>query len=147
MGWRDVLTEVILANTLKTLVLGAAAAGLAVLAAWPAAAEQMGGSSAAASCFFVTQWQGWRAASPDVIYIRVGVNDIYRLELSTPSASVLQANMHLVNEVRGSNSICSPVDFDLQISDQHGFREPLIVKSMTKLSPQEAAALPAKFKP
>jgi len=33
------------------------------------------------------------------------------------------------------------------VSDGHGFLAPLIAKSMVKLTPEEVAAIPRKFRP
>ena len=50
--------------------------------------------------------------------------------------------------MRDVDWICSPLDLQLQVVDMHGaFREPLIVKSITKLTPAEVAAIPPKFRP
>jgi hypothetical protein len=40
------------------------------------------------------------------------------------------------------------LDWDLAVADSpQGFAQACIVKSMTKLSPEEVASIPAKFKP
>ena len=99
-------------------------------------------------CFVSSDWVGWKSPSPTVIYLRVRVNTIYRLDLASGSNFLNEPFMHLVTRVRGSDWICSPLDFDLALVDDHGaFREPLIVKSMTRLTPAEAQAIPPKFRP
>ena len=35
------------------------------------------------SCFFVTQWNGWKAAGDHTIYLNVAGNRIYRLDMRT----------------------------------------------------------------
>ena len=108
------------------------------------------GAAAPAStntCFFVTQWQGWKSPSPDVIYLGVNSHDVYRVDLSAGSSMLNWPNMHLVSVFRGSNSICTALDLDLKISDDHGFTEPLIAKNLTKLTPEEVAAIPKKYRP
>ena len=132
--------------SLRTLALGAAAAGLAVLAASPALAANTTNSGQA--CFLASNWQGWKSPSPSVIYLRVGINEVFRLDLSAPSSQLQDPDVHLVSEVRGSAWICNPLDLDLKVTDDHGLmREPLFVKSITKLSPDEVAAIPKEFKP
>jgi hypothetical protein len=54
--------------------------------------------------------------------------------------------VHLVFKGRGS-SICGPLDLDLAVSDGHGFNTPLIARSLTKLTPEEVAAIPRKYQP
>jgi hypothetical protein len=55
--------------------------------------------------------------------------------------------VYLIHRVRGNGAICSPLDLDLRIS--HGSRSstPILIKSMTKLSPSEAASLPKHLRP
>ena len=99
------------------------------------------------SCFFITQWRGWSSPSPDVLYLRVNNNDIYRVGLSVGSSQLQWPSMHLVSINRGSSSICSAIDLDLKIADTNGFSTPLIARSLVKLTPEEAAAIPRKFIP
>jgi hypothetical protein len=103
--------------------------------------------SATNNCFFVTQWQGWKSPSPDVIYLGVNLHDVYRVDLSAGSNMLDSPNMHLVSIVRGSSSICSAIDLDIKIADDHGFVQPLIAKTLTKLTPEEVAAIPKKYRP
>ena len=124
------------------------AAALLALCAGSAAAQSTSSQAPARSpCFFVTQWQGWSSPSPNVLYLRINNRDIYRVDLSAGSSMLRAPDMHLVSINRGSNSICSAIDLDLKIADNHGFSEPLIAKKLTKLSPEEAAAIPKKFRP
>jgi len=100
------------------------------------------------SCFFVRDWQGWKSPSPNVIYLRVGVSQVYRLDLSVGSNQLQYGDVHLFSRIWDTSWICSPLDLDLQVADDHGtFREPLIVKSITRLTPEEIAAIPPKFRP
>ena len=99
------------------------------------------------SCFFANQWQSWRSPSPDVILIRVNLHDVYRLQLTGDAPELSYPDVHLVSKFHGSNTVCGPLDLQLEISDGHGFRVPIIVRSMTKLTPEEAAAIPPKFRP
>jgi hypothetical protein len=99
-------------------------------------------------CFFISQWQGWKAASPDVVYLRVNMRDIYRADLSAGSQQLMwPGSYHLITKVQGSSSICGPLDLQLAVSDGHGFYQPLIVRSLTKLTPEQVAALPPKDRP
>jgi hypothetical protein len=100
------------------------------------------------SCFLSNSWEGWSAPGDgDVLYLRVNMHDIYRVELTPGTHARKDADRFLVNRVRGSNWICSPLDLDLTLSDHHGFREPLIARSLRKLTPAEVAAIPRKDLP
>ena len=124
---------------------GLIAAALLSLGAGSAAAYQTTGHSS--PCFFTSQWQGWSSPSPDVLYLRVNNHDIYRVGLSGGSSNLRSPGMHLVSTQRGSSSICTALDLDLKLSDGHGYLEPLIARTLTKLTPEEVAAIPPKFLP
>ena len=99
-------------------------------------------------CFSLSRWRGgWRAPSKDVVYLGVNVNDVYRLDLDGGSPELLWPDVHLVNIVRGGDTVCAPIDLDLSVADDHGFRTPLFMKSITRLTPEEVAALPPKQRP
>ena len=100
-----------------------------------------------APCFFVTQWQGWKAPSPDVIYLGVNMHDVYRVDLSAGASQLQWPDAHLVSIIRGGDSICSALDLDLKVADTNGFATPLIARSLTKLTPEEVAAIPKKYRP
>jgi hypothetical protein len=124
-------------------ILTALAAALAAASAASAAPGQK-----ADACFASRDWQGWSAPGDgDFLYLRVGVRDIYRVDLTPGSRVHKDADRFLVNRVRGPDWICSPLDLDLTLSDHHGFREPLIARSLRKLTPAEVAAIPRKDLP
>jgi hypothetical protein len=102
--------------------------------------------SAKSSCFFINQWEGWKSPGPNVIYLRVRGRDIYKVELSGGSDQLSWSSYHLVSRSRGT-SVCTALDLDLALSDGHGFYQPLIVRSLVKLDPEEAAAIPKKYQP
>ena len=142
--------------SMRSRIVGAAAAFCAAGAlASPALADQQH------PCFFINQWEssvlvGFKAAErylqfnghPNTVYLRVNIKDIYRLDLSAGSEQLTwPGSYHLVSVVRGSSSICTPLDLQLAVSDSHGFYQPLIVKTITKLTPDQIAALPKKDRP
>ena len=133
--------------SIRSILFGGALA-LTALAALPAAAASGEDSSSRHPCFFINQWQGWKASNANTIYLRVNLSDIYRADLSAGSQQLTwPGSYHLVSKVVGSNSVCTPLDLQLAVSDSHGFYQPLIVKSLTKLTREEIAALPRKDLP
>ncbi|MGZ3272623.1 MAG: DUF6491 family protein [Caulobacteraceae bacterium] len=98
------------------------------------------------SCFFTRNWDGWRSPDEKTIYLRVGLRDIYKVDLASGSSLLTWPDSHLINEVRGTDSVCSPIDLDLKVANDH-FVEPLFIKAITKLTPEEVAAIPKKFLP
>ena len=127
----------------------AAAMGLAVTAALACASPASAAPSehSNAPCFFISQWQGWTAPSADVLYLGVNLHDVYRVDLSVGSPELQAPDVHLVSVSRGSSSICGPLDLDLKVADLGGFSSPLIAKKLTKLTPEEVAAIPRKYRP
>ena len=98
--------------------------------------------------FYSTQFQNWKAPDPKTIFIRVNMNRYFRLDLSGTCETLMWPNSHLITHVRGSDSICSAIDWDLKVSNgPDGIAEPCIVKTMTELTPAQVAAIPPKFKP
>jgi len=100
------------------------------------------------SCFASSSWSGWSTtADGDALYLRINLKDIYRVDLTPGSHARRYGDQFLINRVRGSNWICSPLDLDLAISDHQGFRQPLIARGLRKLSAEEIAAIPRKELP
>jgi hypothetical protein len=140
-----------------------------LLAGMAAALIGLGGQALAATdnprtpCFYITQWQGWKAPDANTIYLGVNLHDVYRVDLSAGSPQLLWPDVHLISEVRGSNSICSAIDLQLYVAENNGgagfrtngvgfgsgngFRVPLIARKLTKLTPEEVAAIPKKYRP
>jgi len=124
---------------------------LATLLIGLAAAPMLGATAASAApaqCFYSNDWSGWKA-TPDSksIYIRVGMNRIYRLDLANACPSLQAPSARLITTMRGSSSICSALDLDLSVSDGAGFKVPCIVSNITPLSAAEASALPKSMRP
>jgi hypothetical protein len=118
----------------------------AVLTAAPANAAPA--PAAHSACFTSNSWEGWSAPGDgDFLYLRVGVREIFRVDLTKGSHVRKDADRFLISRVRGSNWICSPLDLDLALSDHQGFREPLIARALRKLTPEEVAAIPKKDLP
>jgi hypothetical protein len=127
---------------LATSIAALAVVGLA------ATAQADAGGKPSRPCFLSNAWQGWSAPGDgDVLLLRVNLHDIYRVEL-TPGSHVRRfPDYFLISRIRGSSWICSPLDLDLSLSDQHGFKQPLIARSLRKLTPEEVAAIPRKDLP
>lgn len=118
------------------------------LAAMPVFAQPATSVPHRDQCFFVTQFENWRAPDRRTINIRVGGNHYYRLDLGYECFPLQSPGARLITTFRGSNTVCSPLDWDLRVSAGIGSpSEPCIVKTMTELSPAEVAALPPKAKP
>lgn len=99
-------------------------------------------------CFFVNQFENWKAPDSKTIFIRVTMSKYYRLDLAASCPELQLPDSHLITHSRGPDTICSAIDWDLKVSqgDSH-FSSPCLVKTMTLLSPDEVAAIPKGFKP
>jgi len=72
-------------------------------------------------------------------------------------------DVHLISRTRGPDTICPAIDLQFEVSDNTGFRgrlgetirggfgegmsEPLIASKLTKLTPDEIAAIPKQYRP
>ncbi len=124
-----------------------AAASLAI-AALVGADAQAQPKTPPAACFLSRDWDGWKA-SPDSrsMYLRVGVNKIFRLDFSSACPELQRPNAHLITKMRGGPWICHPLDIDLLVSDGGGFAVPCIVRGITPLTAEQAKALPKPLRP
>ena len=67
----------------------ALALGLALTAAAPFAPTTASAADNASPCFFVSQWRGWSAPEPGMLYLKVGNRDVYRVEVSPVKPSLV----------------------------------------------------------
>lgn len=100
------------------------------------------------NCFLANEWQDWKAPNDKTIYVRVNQHDVWRLDLSGGSNMITDPTNHLVTNLQDSAWICHAIDLsNMKVSDGHGVTEPLFVKSLTKLTPEQVAAIPQKDRP
>ena len=122
---------------MKTILILAAAAALAAPAA------------AAPACFRTHDIAGHRKVDNQTLYFRVQIKDVYRVTTKGACLAGATDSDPLVMKVVGaSDMICNPVDLDLGVHiGPGGGVSHCIVDTITKLTPQEAAAIPKKLKP
>jgi hypothetical protein len=136
---------------MKARILLAAAAMLGVaslgLAAPAFAATPDKTPDSTANCFRSDQWQDWRSPDANTIYVRVHQRDVWRIDLSGGSSMLTDQTNHLITNLQNSSWICHPIDLNnMKVSDGH-VTLPLFVKSLTKLTPEQVAAIPEKDRP
>jgi len=130
------------------IALGAAA--LALSAGASGAAPHAHAAGPAPSCFRSNDIRSHVFDDADTMYMRVGIKDIYRVQTSGRCLAAHMRDDPLIIDPGPPNGlICRPVDFSLKIGHQGdvSFPTPCIVKSIDKLTPAEAAALPPKLRP
>jgi hypothetical protein len=135
-------------GVLAALALSAAAA---VAMAQPAASppgKPPPSTKIAPKCFRSHDWESWKPAeNSKAIYIRVNINQFYRIDFSDSCPMVQSPNVHLVTRTI-NDLVCTPLDLDLKVADPPTeFAIPCIVTGITPMSPAEAAALPKKLQP
>ena len=129
----------------QTILAILAAASLASGVAWGAEAKK----TDANQCFRSESYQGFRSINDHAFNMRANVNDYYRIELDGACPALTYPDAMLITQVRGSDMICGPLDWDLRVreSGPGGVATGCIVKSQRKLTPEEVAAMPPKGKP
>ncbi len=128
----------------KKVGLGIATIALATaaLAALPAKA-QPGRSQ---QCLFVRNINGFNAPNDHTVYVREGVNEIWRIDLMNDCVGLsFRQNFHL-RSAGGDPWICSPIQAEVSFRDI-GVPQRCQVSGLHKLSPEEAAALPRRLRP
>lgn len=101
-------------------------------------------------CFMISQFEDWRAPDDTKMYIRVNLDEYFRIDMSGECPELTYPDPHLITVWRGTSEACGPLDWDLKVSDgvgQGSFSVPCIVKGQTRLTPAEVAAIPKKYKP
>lgn len=96
-------------------------------------------------CFLNSNVSGFAAQGNEVVNLRVGVKDYYRLDLMGPCFNV-DWNMRIALVSRGSNFICAGADAEIISRSEMGPQR-CMVRSIRKLTPVEVAALPKGSKP
>jgi hypothetical protein len=121
---------------------------IATLISPGARAQQAAPDSPPNQCFFITQYEHWRAPDANTIYVRVQNHRYYRLGLSQACPALKWPNAYLNVKPRGGETICHASDWILTVSmGKQGINEPCIVKTMTLLTQQQADALPRQARP
>ena len=129
--------------------LGLAAAGAISAAPFALRAEPSSPpakDAARQQCFYSSNINNFTTEADRIVYIRVGVADVYRLDLMTECPELgFRYNVQFTRADRGS-SICSPVDLTISYR-QNGARRICPVVDMHKLTPEQIAALPKRLRP
>jgi hypothetical protein len=121
--------------------------GLSALSAANAEPAKAKASATHTPCFFLSQWQGWKAPNDHTLYLAVNFHDVYQVDLAGGSSTLQEPDARLINRAFGSNDVCTALDLQLSVADLGGFPEPLFPSHLTKLTPEQVAAIPKKYRP
>jgi hypothetical protein len=129
------------------LALAATAAALLTLAASAAAAADNPAKPVAQNqCFWTRNITSFSAPDDHTVYVRVNYRDVYKLDLMISCPDV-DWNQRIALVSRSGPNICSALDAEI-VSNATGLgRQHCPVKTLTKLTPEEVAALPKRAKP
>jgi hypothetical protein len=132
---------------IRRIALVAMAAASAVLLSTSAAAQARSGAPRA--CFFSSQLSNWTDARNGLVYLRVGVNDVYELKLIGSCPDLAWAETIGVETRGGGSSICSGLDVNIIVPRQTTHSSPMrcMGSELRKLTREEARALPPKLRP
>jgi Family of unknown function (DUF6491) len=97
-------------------------------------------------CFVRRNINGFSAPNDRTVYIRVGVSDVWRLDLMIDCTGLAFRNAFALEARPATAWICSPLDATV-IVRQTGISQRCPVSAMHKLTPDEIAALPKRDRP
>ena len=99
-------------------------------------------------CFWSRNVTSFAAPDDHTVYIKVNLHDVYRLDLMIACPDVdWDQRVALVSNHGAGGSICSPLDAEIVSHAQGLGRQRCPVKAISKLTPEEIAALPKRAKP
>ncbi|MES3027529.1 MAG: DUF6491 family protein [Pseudomonadota bacterium] len=132
---------------MKRLLVVTSAVAL-VAAAFPALAADQAKPETGSQCFRMSQIRNHTKADSQTLYFSVGARDVYRLDMSGACLAGTSSSDPLIMEtVGGTDLICRPIDLNLKVKTGNVGVSPCIIKEITKLTPDQVAALPPKVKP
>jgi hypothetical protein len=99
-------------------------------------------------CFEVSEVKGHTIADDHTLYLKVGGASVYRLGMSNNCLGGMKPSDPVTVKARSTPKICEAEDLDVHAEvNGGGLSSRCILDTLTKLTPAEASALPAKLKP
>ncbi|HEY5289196.1 MAG TPA: DUF6491 family protein [Caulobacteraceae bacterium] len=100
----------------------------------------------ASPCFLNRNINGFSAPNDRTVYVRVGVKDVWRLDLMNDCTGLSFRNSFGLQGSPTGPWICRPLDATVIVS-QTGIRQRCPVSALRRLTPEEVAALPKRDRP
>ena len=97
-------------------------------------------------CFVRRNINGFSAPNDRTVFLRVGVKDIWRLDLFTTCPGLAFRNSFGLEDRPSSAWICSPLEATV-VYREAGIRQRCPVSAMRKLTADEVAAMPKRDRP
>jgi hypothetical protein len=115
----------------------------AALAAAAAFAAQAAPQSSPQQCFQTREMRNHTVGDDHTLYLGVGGHDVYRVTTSDNClAGATSSDPIVLDNTASQGRICGKMDLDIRV---RGMR--CIVSGVTKLSPEQASALPKHVQP
>jgi hypothetical protein len=124
------------------LAAGAVAALSALAATFPAVEAQP--AQAPNACFNLNDMRGSRVPDNRNMYFRTGTGRVYHIEFGSDCPNAMNYVLILHPFDNNAQDICRAVELDVRVRDTGAI---CIPKSLSVLSPAEAAALPPNARP
>ncbi|MFM8820939.1 MAG: DUF6491 family protein [Phenylobacterium sp.] len=131
--------------TAATLGLSAAALAQTEPKPQPDKTDGKAATSVHRSCFFSRDVRGFAAPDDKTLYLRVRAKDVYRLDMKGRCPE-LDWEHKIALDSRGSSAICGAIDVTVLVKTPIGMSR-CSVETLTRLTPEEVAALPKKSRP
>ena len=131
------------------MLIAAAGLGLTLsgaLAATPLARAEPAPPPAKSQCFYARNINNYVVAGDRLVYIRVGVGDVWRLDLMNDCPEIAFRQHLEFSRFDPSAFVCSPIDLTIRFH-QTGVKRTCPVSDMHKLTVEEIAALPKRDRP
>lgn len=125
---------------------GLIALGGLLLAAAPAQGLAQPAAKSADQCFLASDVNGFNAPDDHTLYIKVGVSDVYRLDLMSDCPGLRFRDGIGLERTPASSWICSPLDATV-VYRETGMPERCPVTAIHKLTKAEVEALPKRDRP
>lgn len=129
-----------LALTLGFVALTACAPGAA-----PGELAAEGAATQGRECFFTRNVNGFSAPDAETLYLRVGVRDVYQMQMFAPCPDMDWAQ-RLAVVSRSGSSVCRGMDATIISPGPLGDQR-CMVRAVRKLTPAEVEALPRGSRP
>jgi hypothetical protein len=102
---------------------------------------------ASGACFYGRDMEEWKSPDPHTMFVSVNPDRTYKITFNQPCSPLSYVGARLITKFHGPDSVCGPMDWDLQVADRDGDRQSCMVSSMTLMTPAEVAAIPSKYRP
>jgi len=102
----------------------------------------------AAKCFSMSDVRNHTVGDEHTLYLNVAGRSVYRVDMRNNCLGGMSSTDPIELKSHGSGSICGAEDLDIGASvNGGGLPSRCIVDTLSRLTPSQAAALPAKVKP